>query len=67
MAPKIGYLLPTRERVMEGHPDGVALLELAQRAEGLGYDSVWIGDSLFDRPRHEPLTMLAGIRSQLGW
>ncbi len=61
MAPKIGYLLPTRERVMEARPDGVALLELAQRAENLGYDSLWIGDSLFDKPRHEPLTMLAGI------
>ena len=61
MAPKIGYLLPTRERVMEGRPDGMALMELAQRAEDMGYDSVWIGDSLFDKPRHEPLTMLAGI------
>ena len=30
MAPKIGYLLPTRERVMEGRPDGMALMELAQ-------------------------------------
>lgn len=61
MAPKIGYLLPTRERVVEGRPDGVALVDLAQRAETLGYDSVWIGDSLLDRPRHEPLTMLAGV------
>jgi len=61
MAPKIGYLLPTRERVMEGQPDGRALLALAERAEEIGYDSVWIGDSLFDKPRHEPLTMLAGI------
>ena len=61
MKPKIGYLLPTRERVMEGSPDGVPLIELAQSAENLGYDSVWIGDSLIDRPRHEPLTMLAGV------
>ena len=61
MKPKIGYLLPTRERVMEGSPDGVPLMELAQSAENLGYDSVWIGDSLIDRPRHEPLTMLAGV------
>ena len=61
MAPKIGYLLPTRERVMEAQPDGVALLDLAERAEGLDYDSVWIGDSLFDKPRHDPLTMVAGI------
>ncbi len=61
MAPKIGYLLPTRERVMEDRPDGVALIDLARRAEDMGYDSIWIGDSLFDKPRHEPLTMLAGI------
>lgn len=61
MAPKIGYLLPTRERIMLGEPDGAALLALAERAERLGYDSVWAGDSLLARPRHEPLTLLAGV------
>jgi probable F420-dependent oxidoreductase len=61
MSPKIGYLLPTRERVMEGNPDGAALLTLAQHAEACGYDSVWVGDSLIDKPRHEPLTLLAGV------
>jgi probable F420-dependent oxidoreductase len=61
MAPKIGYLLPTRERVMEGNPAAGPLLNLAERAETLNYDSVWIGDSLLDRPRHEPLVMLAGV------
>src|SRR6266436_6047818 len=29
MAPKIGYLLPTRERVMEGRPETTPLLDLA--------------------------------------
>ena len=29
-------------------------IDLIQGAEQLGYDSVWIGDSLLDRPRHEP-------------
>jgi probable F420-dependent oxidoreductase len=61
VAPKIGYLLPTRERVMEGNPAGGPLLKLAERAEALNYDSIWIGDSLLDRPRHEPLVMLAGV------
>lgn len=61
MAPKIGYLLPTRERIMEGKPETAPLLALAERAEGLGYDSIWIGDSLLARPRHEPLTLLAGV------
>ena len=61
MAPKVGYLLPTREAVMQGKPAARPLLTLAERAEELGYDSLWIGDSLIDRPRHEPLVMLAGV------
>jgi alkanesulfonate monooxygenase SsuD/methylene tetrahydromethanopterin reductase-like flavin-dependent oxidoreductase (luciferase family) len=61
MAPKVGYLLPTRESVMQGRPAAAPLLKLAERAEELGYDSIWIGDSLLDRPRHEPLVMLAGV------
>jgi alkanesulfonate monooxygenase SsuD/methylene tetrahydromethanopterin reductase-like flavin-dependent oxidoreductase (luciferase family) len=61
MSLRIGYLLPTRESVMEGRPDGEPLLKLAERAEELGYDSVWVGDSLLARPRHEPITLLAGV------
>jgi probable F420-dependent oxidoreductase len=64
MAPKIGYLLPTREAVMQGTPAAAPLLALAERAEALGYDAIWIGDSLFDRPRHEPLVMLAGVAAR---
>jgi alkanesulfonate monooxygenase SsuD/methylene tetrahydromethanopterin reductase-like flavin-dependent oxidoreductase (luciferase family) len=71
MPPKIGYLLPTRERVIEGRPETAPLLALAERAEGLGFDSVWVGDSLLARPRHDPLTLLAAVaartrRVQLG-
>jgi alkanesulfonate monooxygenase SsuD/methylene tetrahydromethanopterin reductase-like flavin-dependent oxidoreductase (luciferase family) len=58
---RFGYLLPTRESIMEGRPEGERLLALAERAEGLGYDGVWIGDSLLARPRHEPITTLAAI------
>lgn len=61
MTPKIGYVLPTREYVMNGRPEGAAMLDLAARAEALGYDSVWVGDSLLARPRHEPLTLLAAV------
>src|SRR5436190_5138097 len=64
MPPQIGYLLPTRERVMEGRPETAPLLELAARAEGLGFDSVWIGDSLLARPRHDPLTLLAAVAAR---
>jgi alkanesulfonate monooxygenase SsuD/methylene tetrahydromethanopterin reductase-like flavin-dependent oxidoreductase (luciferase family) len=64
MPSKIGYLLPTRERVMEGRPETGPLLELAARAEGLGFDSVWVGDSLLARPRHDPLTLLAAVAAR---
>jgi len=64
MAPRIGYLLPTRERVMEGRPDAAPLLALAERAEGLGFDSIWVGDSLLARPRHDPLTLLAAVAAR---
>ena len=43
MPPDIGYLLPTRERIMEGQPDTAPLLALAERAAALGFASVWVG------------------------
>src|SRR5215831_19162252 len=64
MPPKLGYLLPTRERVMEGRPQTGPLLDLAARAERLGFDSVWVGDSLLARPRHDPLTLLASVAAR---
>ena len=41
MSLRIGYLLPTRERITAGQPQAAPLLELAERAERLGFDSVW--------------------------
>src|SRR5690349_17375799 len=62
--PRVGYLLPTRERVMEGRDETGSLLALAEKAEGLGYDSLWVGDSLLARPRHDPLTLLAAVAAR---
>jgi alkanesulfonate monooxygenase SsuD/methylene tetrahydromethanopterin reductase-like flavin-dependent oxidoreductase (luciferase family) len=64
MAPRIGYLLPTREAVMHGRPETAPLLALAEQAEALGYDAVWVGDSLLARPRHDPLTLLAAVAAR---
>src|SRR5207248_11404201 len=64
MPPRIGYLLPTRERVMESRPEAASLLALAERAEALGYDSIWVGDSIVARPRHEPLTLLSAVAAR---
>ena len=63
-APRIGYLLPTRERIMAGRPETGPLLALADRAEGLGYDSIWIGDSLLAKPRHDPITLMAAVAAR---
>ena len=46
---------------MEGRPAARPLLALAERAETLGYDSLWVGDSLLALPRHEPITLLAAV------
>ncbi len=62
--PRLGYLLPTRERIMEGVHETAPLLALAEKAEALGIDSVWVGDSLLARPRHDPLTLLAAVAAR---
>jgi probable F420-dependent oxidoreductase len=64
MTVEFGVLLPTREAVMSGRPETAPLLVMAERAEASGFDSVWIGDSLIAKPRHEPLTLLAAVAAR---
>jgi probable F420-dependent oxidoreductase len=64
MSVEVGVLIPTREVVMSGRPQTAPLLAMAERAEAAGFDSVWIGDSLTARPRHEPLTLMAAIAAR---
>jgi alkanesulfonate monooxygenase SsuD/methylene tetrahydromethanopterin reductase-like flavin-dependent oxidoreductase (luciferase family) len=64
MAVELGVLIPTREAIMSGRPETAPLLTMAERAEAAGFDSVWIGDSLTARPRHEPLTLLAAVAAR---
>lgn len=61
---KFGVLLPTREAVMSGRSDPASLFQMAERAEALGYDSIWVGDSLTARPRIDALTTLAAVGSR---
>jgi alkanesulfonate monooxygenase SsuD/methylene tetrahydromethanopterin reductase-like flavin-dependent oxidoreductase (luciferase family) len=60
----LGYLAPTRERIMEGRHETAPLLALAEHAEALGFESVWVGDSLLARTRHDPMTLLAAIAAR---
>jgi len=64
MAVEFGVLLPTREAVMSGRLETAPLLAMAERAESAGFDSVWIGDSVTARPRHEPLTLMAAVAAR---
>jgi probable F420-dependent oxidoreductase len=64
MAVEFGVLIPTREAIMSGRPETGPLLTMAERAEAAGFDSVWIGDSITARPRHEPLTLMAAIAAR---
>ena len=61
MAFRLGYLLPTRENIMQNRPAGRLLMDAAKRAQSQGIDSIWAGDSLLARPRHDPLTLLAAV------
>jgi probable F420-dependent oxidoreductase len=57
--PAVGYLLPTRDQAVLGDHDTSRLVAQARRAEELGLDSVWAGDSPVTRPRADPLLLLA--------
>jgi alkanesulfonate monooxygenase SsuD/methylene tetrahydromethanopterin reductase-like flavin-dependent oxidoreductase (luciferase family) len=64
MTLQVGVLIPTREAVLANQTEAEGLLQFGARAEQAGFDSVWVGDSLLARPRHEPLTMLAALAAR---
>jgi alkanesulfonate monooxygenase SsuD/methylene tetrahydromethanopterin reductase-like flavin-dependent oxidoreductase (luciferase family) len=45
-------------------PNFSQILDLAEHAEELGFDSVWVGDSVLARPRFEALTTLAAVAAR---
>jgi alkanesulfonate monooxygenase SsuD/methylene tetrahydromethanopterin reductase-like flavin-dependent oxidoreductase (luciferase family) len=68
---RVGLNLNNREALIAPDYDVPRLLELGAHAEELGFDSVWVGDSLLSKPRYEPLALLAALsqrtrRVQLG-
>ena len=58
---KFGINLNNREPLIAPDYSLADLLTLAERAEALGFDSVWVGDSLFSKPRWEPINLLSAI------
>lgn len=63
-----GYLLPTRGTVFSSSSAteltaraSADVVGLATRAESLGYESAWVGDSVLAKPRFEPLVTLGAV------
>lgn len=68
---RFGVNVNNREPLIAPGYDIPALLDLATAVEEAGFDSVWVGDSLFSKPRYEPLALLSAIsqrteRAKLG-
>ena len=58
---KLGLTLPNRG-VLFGATTAGEMLDLAEIADASGqFQSVWVGDSLFGKPRMEAIVLLAGI------
>jgi len=64
---KVGILLPTRQAVMaaRGGPAPIEpILQMAAHAEALGFDSVWVGDSITAHPRFDVVTTMAAVAAR---
>jgi alkanesulfonate monooxygenase SsuD/methylene tetrahydromethanopterin reductase-like flavin-dependent oxidoreductase (luciferase family) len=58
---EFGVNLNNREPLITTGYSLTDLLNLGELAERRGFDSVWVGDSLFSKPRFEPLSLLAAL------
>ena len=58
---EFGVNLNNREPLIAPDYDLGMLLDLSVLVEEYGFDSVWVGDSLFSKPRWEPIVLLAAI------
>ena len=56
-----GVNLNNREPLIAPDYDLPMLLDLSEIVEESGFDSVWVGDSLFSKPRYEPISLLSAI------
>jgi alkanesulfonate monooxygenase SsuD/methylene tetrahydromethanopterin reductase-like flavin-dependent oxidoreductase (luciferase family) len=58
---EFGVNLNNREPLIAADYDLPMLLDLSETVESSGFDSVWLGDSLFSKPRYEPISLLSAI------
>ena len=63
----MGVLLPTRGVLVYakgGRPRVELNWQMAETAERIGYDSVWVGDSSTSKPRLEPMAVMAALAAR---
>ncbi len=58
---QFGVNLNNREPLIASGYGLADLLNLGVMAEELGFDSIWVGDSLFSKPRFEPLALMSAL------
>jgi len=58
---QFGVNLNNREPLIAAGYSLPDLLQLGSVVEDYGFDSVWVGDSLFSKPRFEPIGLLAAL------
>jgi alkanesulfonate monooxygenase SsuD/methylene tetrahydromethanopterin reductase-like flavin-dependent oxidoreductase (luciferase family) len=58
---EFGVNLNNREPLIAPDYDLPMLLDLSEVVEEAGFESVWVGDSLFSKPRYEPISLLSAI------
>ncbi len=61
--PRFGLTLPNRGVVI-GATTVPEMLEMAEWAENAGWDSVWVGDSIFAKPRLDALVLLGALAAR---
>ncbi|HJO34478.1 MAG: hypothetical protein CL877_07345 [Dehalococcoidales bacterium] len=58
---KFGVNINNREPLIAADYTLPDLLDISEVVENEGFDSVWVGDSLFSKPRYEPLSLMSAI------
>ena len=61
--PRFGLTLPNRG-VVFGATTVEEMLTLAERADAGGWDSVWVGDSIFAKPRLDALVLMGALAAR---
>jgi alkanesulfonate monooxygenase SsuD/methylene tetrahydromethanopterin reductase-like flavin-dependent oxidoreductase (luciferase family) len=61
MTAQFGVNLNNREPLIAPDYSLADLLDLGVLVEELGFESAWVGDSLFSKPRYEPMALLSAL------